>query len=373
MVNYQNIGNKETGILTNKMLLTYLYLKDLLEKANTTDILKENQILDISLEKNLKSLSVSSKFTSLASEIFEGIEGLENFQLNKNGNSNIHISNKLFKYCNVLTWIDLSYCGLKSVDLNTFADLEKLKKLDFSNNQIIEIIRLQEGTKTYLKELNLENNHLSNFFDDFENSASCFVECQLLENINLTSNKLNSIDFIQSSQLVNLKVLNLENNNLKIIKSQFFSLLYDLNYLNLSKNKISAIESDSFGSLFELSFLDLSENRITHLEPYLFYNLGSLKILNLRNNVLKEVKENYFVIQNSKLTRLDLSYNQISGYEKNSFTHLMGFNSSNPPNNAKIPESACIEMIILVGNLKVTPHHTDYDRNRSLYPRFSKF
>jgi len=51
MVNYQNIGNKETGILTNKMLLTYLYLKDLLEKASTTDILKENQILDIALEK----------------------------------------------------------------------------------------------------------------------------------------------------------------------------------------------------------------------------------------------------------------------------------------------------------------------------------
>ena len=390
---FQDIKNKETGCLTNKMLLTYLYLEALLEEANKNDILKESQILHIVLDKKVKNLSVSTKFTLLANETFEGLEGLESFQLNKNGNSSIHISNSFFKCCNDLSSIDLSNCNLKSVDINLIADLPKLIKLNLSSNKIREIIPLKSECKAYLKELNLKNNNLSNFFDHLENSVGCFDGCHSLESIDLSENKLISIDFLQFSvlklktlnlsdnqirELVNsskekittLKSLNLSNNNLKIIRSQFISLLDELNYLDLSKNNLEMIESEAFHNLFELNHLDLSENEMTHLEPFLFYNLGSLKVLDLSKNQLKEVKEDYFAIKQSKLSRLDLSFNTISSYEKNSFTYLMGFNSSYPADNAKLPEGSCIEMINLVENIKTTPYHTDYDRKRSCFPRY---
>ena len=55
----------------------------------------------------------------------------------------------------------------------------------------------------------------------------------------------------------------------------------------------------------------------------------------------------------------------------------MGINSANPLDNAKASEIADILKIILVGNIKKTPYHTDYDRKRICFscnlPKDSKY
>jgi len=430
------IENKITGYLSNQSFLTYLYLKVLAPKVYMKDILKKSQILDIVLDRKLRELSVTTQFESLAGHVFEGLEGPELFQLNKRTKCiNFHLSTNFFKNCNLLTYIDLSYCDLKSIDLNAFVELSKLKRLNLSHNHISEIIPVENGFKVFFDHLELQVNNLANFFGRSKNSTRCFVGCQFLKNINLSLNKLNSIvfddfsnlnslisldlahnnieelvnsgncqvhivslilnnnklrelkekSFINFVKLANLNLksnqietidsdsfdssnkityLDLSNNNLKLIKSKFFSLLCELRDLNLSQNQIETIETNSFDKLFKLNRLDLSENIIAKLVPNLFVNLERLKTLDLSRNRLKQVEKYYFKINHSTLTRLDLCFNQISSYEKNAFSYLMGINTDSPLDNAKASETSNILKIILVGNVKIIPYHTDYDRKR---------
>jgi Leucine-rich repeat (LRR) protein len=405
------IENKITGYLSNQSFLTYLYLKVLAPKVHMKDILKKSQILDIVLDRKLypiseRHLSVTTQFESLAGHVFEGLEGPELFQLNKRTKCiNFHLSTNFFKNCNLLTYIDLSYCDLKSIDLNTFVDLSKLRSLNLSHNHISEIIPVENGFKVFFEHLELQNNKLNSFvFDDFSNLNSLISldlahnnieelvnsgNCQVhVESLNLNNNKLRELkekSFINFLKLADLNLksnqietidsdsfdssnkityLDLSKNNLKLIKSKFFSLLCELSDLNLSQNQIETIETNSFDKLFKLNRLDLSENIIAKLVPNLFVNLERLKTLDLSRNRLKQVEKYYFKINHSTLTRLDLSFNRISSYEKNAFSYLMGINTDSPLDNAKASETSNILKIILVGNVKIIPYHTDYDRKR---------
>jgi Leucine-rich repeat (LRR) protein len=117
--------------------------------------------------------------------------------------------------------------------------------LNLSNNQISEIISLENGNKSYFKNLELENNSLLNFCGHSKNSVSCFVGCQLLENIDLSHNKLNSIVFDNLSVLKNLRTVNLADNKIEELINSGSSQIH-VEYLILTNNKLREIKAKSF-------------------------------------------------------------------------------------------------------------------------------
>ncbi len=245
------IENKITGYLSNQSFLTYLYLKVLAPKVHMKDILKKSQILDIVLDRKLypiseRHLSVTTQFESLAGHVFEGLEGPELFQLNKRTKCiNFHLSTNFFKNCNLLTYIDLSYCDLKSIDLNAFVELSKLKRLNLSHNQISEIIPVENGFKVFFDHLELHDNNLANFFGRSKNSTRCFVGCQFLKNINLSLNKLNSIVFDDFSNLNSLISLDLAHNNIEELVNSGNCQVHVASLI-LNNNKLRELKEKSY-------------------------------------------------------------------------------------------------------------------------------
>ena len=180
--------------------------------------------------------------------------------------------------------------------------------LDFSNNYISNISRLNFSSDNVISTLLLMNNRISHI------QPWAFEVMTHLVTLDLSGNVLNgrSIDEKQFYDLKKLRLLNLERNPLQFIGKDTFNFmelpvirhldlshcdisriedgaidLPDLEYLDLSWNKMEAFHKDSFKMLTELRTLDLSHNRITVLDevPY----LPEIRIWNLDNNQIKNV------------------------------------------------------------------------------------
>ena len=114
------------------------------------------------------------------------------------------------------------------------------------------------------------------------------------------------------SPLVNL--INLEYRSSNLTDISFLSLtpsLYGLILLSFIDNTIVHIPSNLFLNYSNLSRLELSYNEISALEPDYFHGLGNLTNLDLEANQLKELSTTIFGGLEF-LFRIDLSYNQIS-------------------------------------------------------------
>ncbi len=107
----------------------------------------------------------------------------------------------------------------------------------------------------------------------------------------------------------------LSENNLNSFDHNSFRLLENLVVLNLSNNNIRRIDGNWFENFQKLQFLDLSFNLIKQLEVDSFQSLASLEVLDLSFNRLKKIHEDAF-IWNEYLEELDLSNNPISSTEK---------------------------------------------------------
>ena len=131
-----------------------------------------------------------------------------------------------------------------------------------------------------------------------------------LHNVQLSSCKIRQIeDGAFKGQENVLKNLNLQDNLLDSVPIKALKILNILNLLDLSKNRIPTIPNDSFNGLRKLSTLKLSDNNVT-LAPHAFRGLETnLKNLNLKGTKQKRVPE---AVRGLKtLAFLDLSQNGI--------------------------------------------------------------
>ena len=187
--------------------------------------------------------------------------------------------------------------------------------LDFSNNYISNISRLNFSSYNVISTILLRNNRISHI------QSWAFEVMTNLVTLDLSGNVLNghSIDEKQFYDLKKLKLLNLERNPLQFIGKDTFNfvelpvikhldlshcdiseiedgafVLPGLEYLDLSWNKLEAFHKESFKMLIELKTLDLSHNQITVLDevPY----LPEIRIWNLDNNKINNVTIRDYVL-----------------------------------------------------------------------------
>jgi hypothetical protein len=143
--------------------------------------------------------------------------------------------------------------------------LSKLTKIELHNNNITKIkLKTFDGLSN-IKELNISNNQLISI------KKGTFDGLSSLEELDISNNQLISISTPISPRIFNnlytLKILNLSHNKLTTIEEEIFIKLCNLKELDLSWNNLATIKVGAFDGL-------------SSLEKIYFHGIGELDLTN---------------------------------------------------------------------------------------------
>ena len=149
-------------------------------------------------------------------------------------------------------------------------------------------------------------------------NANRFQSLKGLQELDLSSNYLSTLNDRVFGSLQTLIYLNLSFNNLEILEDQCFMGLDELRKLDLGFNRLKTLPPSIFQSLNKLEYLFLDVNEIAILDANLFMGLGKLKIIFLRDNMLSVLPMSIFMSLN-ELELLTLSSNQLKSIQTELF------------------------------------------------------
>eukprot|EP00794_Sanderia_malayensis_P006287 gene6287-7010_t len=197
-----------------------------------------------------------------------------------------------------LTRLEMSHNQLVTLPNGTFPWQSKLEYLDISFNNLTSIIDLVEISMPYLKHLKLGYNKLK--------TLSC-LSCK--------------IDFGQTKNYRNVKILELNNNNIATSGIFFFSHFPSVEVLDLSGNRFQTISVGVLHGASKLRELYLDGNRLEFLTVRMFYMRERLKILGMSNNRLQGIDLTAFA-RAPNIERLNLAGNQLKTLGPSCFAPL---------------------------------------------------
>lgn len=209
-----------------------------------------------------------------------------------------------------VTWLDISHNAITELNVSALSRFHHLHYLDMSFNSF-RIISLELFRHCLdLQVLNLSENKLQSLDlfsgNSIANAVSDGLPGESLPTQNGTSNGMLRV-------LNNLQQLMLSQNNIRVVSPQTFDGLQSLRVLNMSHNGLSTVVNDSFGQLSNLEDLDLSANSIRNLESGSLNGLNRLKVLRLSFNHLQydyiSLPPELFVPVGDSLTSLYLEGN----------------------------------------------------------------
>lgn len=325
----------------NKFNLNFNNLKELiLRDSNINQIEDGSNTFKCLIHLELLDLSLNC-LTEINVNIFNSKDLANLIELNLGNNKitliqdksfvNLIKLEKLFLYSNKLTQINKAtfegLCNLNELSLrynfisfiqdDSFENLKKLEILHFGgikysdrmtnnlylDNELTQITRNTFNGLGNLKELNISWNRLSSIQND------AFQMLHNLEELDLSANEINELNENTFNGLNNLKVLKLYSNRIDKIDENSFDCLDKLEKLHIGKQRLKELNANVFNKLCNLKELSLRENMLSSIDN-LFNNLYSLKRLNLQNNNINFIDLKTFNnLTNLKL--LNLSSNQM--------------------------------------------------------------
>ncbi|KAL4655042.1 hypothetical protein ACB092_01G422600 [Castanea dentata] len=236
-----------------------------------------------------------------------------------------------FSMAKNLTMIDLSYNHLTGkITFAHWKELQRLVGLYLLHNSLEGSIPESLFSLPSLRKLHLSNNHFSGQLHEFSNDSSFLLEeldlssnhlegpipmsifeLQGLYSLTLSSNNFNgSLQLNVIQQLRNLTSLDISKNNLLIEYNGTNSLLSSfpkIETLVLASNKLKTFP-EFLRNQTSLSKLDLSNNQMHGEIPNWFWKLPALNYVNLSCNYLEGLLLNLH-----SLVFLDLHSNQLQG------------------------------------------------------------
>jgi Leucine-rich repeat (LRR) protein len=230
---------------------------------------------------------------------------------------------------------------LKSIEKQTFADLNALEILDLTGNKLTELKAGQLDNPVYLETLMLSDNQINHIED------GAFKALINLKTLNLANNKLTNITKNTFQGLNNLEVLSIQGNNLGTIDWNAFSHMKRLRTLDFGTNHLTRVE---LRGLENLQRLYLNNNSINSLKNVSLRDLPSLSVLSMDRNQISSIGDNDLssLSQSSRLASLSFAENNISVIEGQAFEHVHQLtvlslqnnqlpSLTSPPRNGMIP------------------------------------
>ncbi|XP_011050527.1 PREDICTED: toll-like receptor 13 [Acromyrmex echinatior] len=266
-----------------QLLSNSLYFLDLhdnsLSELNLNE--KGNKLFTLNLDKN--------KFNNIQ-QYNNGYNGglsmadLKNLHyLSVSRNEINTIESDAFQNNNELLFLNLSSNRIRHLHPKTFADLQYLKTLDLSNNQL-EVLQISIN-ETEISTLYINNNNIKNITSD------TFMQMPKLMKLLMGKNKIDKIDVNTFAHLTILEELDLSSNMLSSLPEGWTESLVSLKYLNLSDNKFTSLESLSLTNTLPLITVYLMKNSLEYLNVKYFENLPQNLTIDLINsNFTKYIK-----------------------------------------------------------------------------------
>lgn len=204
-----------------------------------------------------------------------------------------------------LLWLVLDNNNFQSIEATAFYSFQQLRYINLESNRLhylperiflssvhAELRDVKLGYNfleaipefsfhnlTELRSLDLTGNRIKVL------SSGSIMDCPKLLTISLAYNRIFKLERITFYGLPSLRFLHLEFNKLTTLDLDAISEIGGPDFaLNVSYNAISLINSG--GSMNNLTRLDLSFNNISHLPADTFYDMPDLKSLNLRSNFI---------------------------------------------------------------------------------------
>uniref|UniRef100_A0A1L8EB73 Putative insulin-like growth factor-binding protein complex acid labile subunit isoform x3 n=1 Tax=Haematobia irritans TaxID=7368 RepID=A0A1L8EB73_HAEIR len=216
------------------------------------------------------------------------------------------------------------HCGIKYLQSPTFMDVPNIVALDLAYNSItpeelIPNVFRRPYESIALIELDLSHNKLQSL------DRHLFQHTPNLTKLNVAHNNFRELDNPTTAaltSLVNLQDLDLSNTGIKTIPSVLLEKLVSLRSLNLAGNKF-AVLPDNFHLLGKsLQSLNLAGNIFINFEEKSFLGLRALTHLNISGmSTLRSIKNHTFS-QLEQLTYLDCSHNpNLEKFDLNSLMH----------------------------------------------------
>lgn len=178
--------------------------------------------------------------------------------------------------------LNLQNKQIKKIDSGAFLSLECLNELNLSHNNLTDIV---EGTFEglgNLKNLLLDNNLLESTPD----GGMAFLHLESLEILNLSMNRIKTVQRISFDALIKLEVLDLGYNRIRFIDDTVFNPLVSLEILLLNNNYLTTISPQRWENLDKLTYLNLAENFLTSFDAGYNFSFPKLTKLNLSGNAL---------------------------------------------------------------------------------------
>lgn len=144
---------------------------------------------------------------------------------------------------------------MKFLPTNINKKFPKIKRIDVIYTRL-NVIKGENFDGLKLEVLNLGYNHIN---DVKENS---FKEQNLLVEILLNHNQIESLPENLFNETTKLEILNLDNNKLKTLNENLLKNLVNLRKIYLKGNLIHGLPTETFQSNKNLKFMDLSNNKI---------------------------------------------------------------------------------------------------------------
>lgn len=213
--------------------------------------------------------------------------GLTTGLFNLSCNDNPDLTKLDISECVMLNSLFAQNCAIEELN---FGPKKKLQYLNLANNKIRNI---DIKGCSMLKEADLSDNQIE----------GKLVLPAIIENISVSTNKINEIDFSKATRLVDFS--GRENQ----LTTADFTACRLLRMIDLYKNNLTSIET---GSSSELVNINVDNNNLTSLD---ITKVKELRAVSASQNQLRELNlvNNKFItsitIQNNQLTKLDLDNN----------------------------------------------------------------
>ncbi|CAN6724728.1 unnamed protein product [Malus baccata var. baccata] len=261
----------------------------------------------------------------------------------------------------------LAYLSLSSNMFNGpissihWENLINLVHLYLYDNQLVGSIPSSLFSLPLLPGLALSNNNLSGQLPEFFNVSSgliSFIDLSFnylegpvpvsifnfrgLQQLLLSSNNFNAFPFNGPHQLPNLTEIDLSHNSLLVLYNggnSSYSSFPQLAIFNLVSNKLRTFPVFLRNQTY-LTQLDLSENQIQGQLPNWIWKLDSLDYLNVSYNALESL-EGPFINSTSQVSVLDLHSNQLKGPISIVPPYAECLDYSNNHFSSSIPVSIC--------------------------------